>query len=230
MKLEMLSGNGKLIFGLGTGRCGTLSLSTVLDAQYQTNVTHEYGFRLPWNTNNYYLTITLDTIFKQHMGRFVGDVAFWYLPYTERILELFPDAKFICLKRDRQDTIDSQIRCGKTLGTNHFVDATSKHYDHERWPLGNIESRMYRSSFPQYDLPWKEALIKYHDDYYDRAEYFERIYPKNFKIFDMHATLNTEEGQKEMLQFSGVESEFILLGIRIYKEFTGDPNQFKGDK
>ena len=124
--------------GLGSGRCGTLSLSTLLDAQYQVNVTHERGFRLPWNPVDYYLTLTLDSLFKQYMGAWVGDVAYWYLPYVERILQLYPDTKFVCLRRDREETIASQMRCGISLGSMHHVRADSKYYDHKVAPLNSF--------------------------------------------------------------------------------------------
>jgi len=39
----------KLIIGLGTGRCGTMSLSKLLSMQENTIVSHETGTPLPWD-------------------------------------------------------------------------------------------------------------------------------------------------------------------------------------
>ena len=219
----------KLIMGLGSGRCGTNSLAVILDAQFKTNVSHERYFRLTWLPNYYYLNLTLDLIMRNHCGEFVGDVSYYYLPYVDHILDMYPDTKFVCIRRDAEDTIKSQIRSGISLHSNHFTSSNSKYYDHKKWNTDNTESRMYRPSFPQYDLPQEDALRKYVHDYYDKSEYFERVYPNNFKIFGMDSVLNTEKGQLEMFQFCELKSEFVLTGVQVYKEFTGDPNQFKGE-
>jgi hypothetical protein len=222
--------NQKLIIGLGTGRCGTLTLAAVLDAQFRTNITHEAYWRLPWKPINIYLEITLQHIYR-HTADFIGDVSFYYLNYVETILSWIPKTKFVCLQRPREGVIESQMRCGTSLGSNHFTARDSKHFNHERCDLkNNEESRIYRDSFPKYDAPRKEAARMYWDEFFTIAESFQKKYPDNFKIFDMDAALNTIDGQREMLKFSGVNSEYILPKLRVFKKFTGDPDQFKKEK
>ena len=215
-----------LIIGLGTGRCGTLSLAVVLDAQYLTSVTHEVYYKLPWHANYDALKHTLRCIY-MHAGEAVGDAGFYYLPYVEKIIELTKYVKFVCLKRDKDETIDSQLRAGRSLWHMHVVAQNSKYFDPVACDLNNAENRAFRASFPKYDLPLEDAWAKYYDDYYEKAAYFEKVYPGMFKIFDMNSVLNTEDGQYEMLKFVDLKSQFILNNIRIFKEFTGDPDQFK---
>ena len=219
----------RLLIGLGTGRCGTLSLATVLDAQYQASVTHEFNWRLPWIPITSYLNIQLTSIFNLQVGEQVGDVGFYYLPYAEKIINTYPDSRLICLKRDMDDTTASQMRAGESLHHMHVVDEGSKYFDHDKCDLSNLENRIFRNCFPKYDLPEKKAWEQYWKDYYTVAERLQSKYPTNFGIFDMEETLNTADGQNKMLEFAGTKSRFILTHIKVYKEFTGDPNQFKGE-
>ena len=213
-----------LIFGLGSGRCGTLSLATILDAQYTTTVSFEAYYKLPCLPNSDVLNQTLKLI-SLHPGRTIGDVGFYYLYYVPEILKINKNTKFICLKRNKEDTIDSQLRAGRSLGHMHVVDEHSKHFNHDACDLDNEENRIFRASFPKYDLPLEDAWAKYHDDYYEAAAYYEKTYPKEFKVFDMNSALNTIDGQKEMLDFADLGSHFILPNVRIFKPFTGDPDQ-----
>ena len=211
----------KIIMGLGTGRCGTMSLAAILDAQFQYNISHEMYWRLPWIPIRNYLDMVMKCIVTQYPGVVIGDVGFYYLNYVEMILEWADTTKFVCLKRERDGVIDSNTRCGKSLGANHFTSTKSKHWD-SSIDLNRVESRVYRTCFPKFDAPREEAIGMYWDEYYRRAEIWQNKYPDNFKIFDMNATLNTLEGQKAVLKFCGMERGFLLTDTRIYKAFTGE--------
>jgi len=215
-----------LVFGLGSGRCGTLSLAAILDAQYLTTVSFEAYYKLPCTPNRDAVNQTLKLI-SLHPGRTVGDVGFYYLYYVPTILKVNKSTKFICLKRDKEDTIDSQLRAGRSLGAMHVVDEHSKYFNYDACDLNNPENIIFRASFPKYDLPLEDAWAKYYDDYYEAAVFYEKNYPKEFKVFDMNSVLNTMDGQKEMLDFANLGSTFIIPNVRIFKKFTGDPNQFK---
>lgn len=218
----------RLIIGLGTGRCGTLSLSAILDAQYLASITHEVYFKLPWLADYDALKHVIRCL-HMHAGETVGDVGFYYLPYVDKIVQLHNSVKFICLKRDKDETINSQLRACKSLNHMHVVSSRSKHFDSKACDLLNAENRTFRKSFPKYDLPLEDAWAKYWDDYYERADYYEKVYPSIFKVFDMNSVLNTEDGQIEMLEWTELKSQFVLTNVKIFKEFTGDPNQFKGE-
>ena len=52
----------KIIFGLGTGRCGTVSLSHLLNEQSNAYFTHERPFLMPWVFENTYAVAKLKQI------------------------------------------------------------------------------------------------------------------------------------------------------------------------
>ena len=101
-----------VIIGIGTGRCGTLALSVLLNSQPTAKVTHEFNRckNFHWNDSpdqenaeNRY------KIYKSWLNdkiSTVGDVALWSLPYVETFLK-HDDVKIVALKRNRTDTLNS---------------------------------------------------------------------------------------------------------------------------
>jgi len=90
-----------IIIGLGTGRCGTRSMAKFL-TKHGIDATHE-KYRLNWNPEK---QKNIEGI----LDRFKPDVAYYWLPYVEKVIEKYPDAKFICFKRDRNLVIKSYLR------------------------------------------------------------------------------------------------------------------------
>ena len=134
----------------------------------------------------------------------VGDVAFYYLPYVRQILALKPDARFICLKRDRQATVDSYVV--KAEQRNHWVQ-----HDGSRWKLDKWDH-----CYPKYaacDLA--EAIGRYWDDYYRRAAALESDFPLALRIFSMES-LNSAAGQHAIFDFLGLpeDTRRVILGVR----------------
>ncbi len=122
--------------GLGTGRCGTESLSRLLNSQEATYCFHEVnpscaswvsGLDSALNTfselknalnGDRHLTFDFSTnlksnpIYTQFKNdsadiRHVGDVASYYLPHAEAILLSLPQIKILCIERNRVEVINS---------------------------------------------------------------------------------------------------------------------------
>jgi len=165
----------KLTFGIGTGRCGTVSLCQLLNHQEYANFTHEERPLLSWkNSEKKMISLRINKILKRD-GLYVGDIAFFYLPYIETILDIYPDAKIICLKRKKEEVITSYMK--KTKGRNHWV----KHYG-IFW-----EKCEWDKCYPSYKkILKKNALKKYWEDYYSTVDKLLSHYPNSIKIMDMH--------------------------------------------
>jgi len=187
----------KIIIGLGTGRCGTWTLYRLLNAQPGVAVAHE-GFPLPWQVDVGALWYYLVQMFVNFEGDFIGNVSFVWINYIGKLMGNLKDPRCICLRRDREEVVESF--CAHAPNENHWTDPDSKHYRPEVDGAGNV----YSILFPKYDLPKTEAIVRYWNKYYALAEYLAMRYPKNFLLIDMHAALNTEDGQREMLTFAGI--------------------------
>ena len=193
----------RLIFGLGTGRCGTVSLQKFLNFQKNTKISHE-AIVSPWVFNQHYLDQLVNHI-QQYAALYVGDVAFYYLNYVEQILKIYPDAKFICLQRNKQETVKSYLAW--TSDKQHWTHRNSK-----QWKPGKEDK--YDDSYPKYMMPKQEAINAYWDDYYRHAYYLQRQYPQNFKTYSTDQ-LNSREGQIEILSFIGCKPKDMVLNVGI---------------
>jgi len=195
-----------LTFGLGTGRCGTYSLTKLLNAQPNTEIRHE-AFGLPWKQDETKLYNAVQSLFLLDCER-AGDVGYYWLPYVSAVLSDYPDAKFVCLSRAREEVVESFFN--HTPNRNFWTKPDSEHWSKE-WKHTPEDL-----SFPRYDLDKRDALNQYWLDYHKGASGLEFLYPDNFHVFHI-STLNSREGQEEIFDFIGIpESERVFdVGVRI---------------
>jgi hypothetical protein len=193
-----------LVFGVGSGRCGTTSLRLFLDLQRDVSVTHELNFvgirqPMPWQPDLQLARKQLEQLL-QKPTTVKGDIGFYWLPYAEWILAQFPDSRFICLKRNKADTVASYLR--RTAGRNHWLQ-----HNGTRWELDEI----WDMAFPKFNIEDKlEAVSQYWEDYYAAAERLQEEYAHNFRIFSIDA-LNSREGQVAILSFVGIPPSDMIL-------------------
>lgn len=183
-----------IIIGLGTGRCGTVSLANLLNSQRDTSVTHENDrHTMPWIVNE----VLFESAFEkmcQRPGTHIGDVAFFWLPYASKLLEVSNNTvKFVILQRDKQQTCESYDK--KTAGRNHWQVHDGTTYRHD-----NIWDQCY----PKVDssLSRVQAIESYYDQYYNLCSHLPE--ENTFRI-ETHQ-LNDESTCLNMLQFCGFES------------------------
>ncbi len=201
----------QLIFGLGTGRCGTMSLARVLSTLEGFSMLHEgrsecggvvvcpEGERashrvdgnLPWNADRGACRARVDALL-QLPGAVVGDTAFYYLPYVEWLARQYgAAAAFVCLRRERAATVQSFLEF--TPGRNHWMA-----HDGSRWSL----DEQWDDAFPTFECDSKRAAIeRYWDEYYAVAEGLARRIPR-FRIFDVE-DLDTNGGWAAVFEFLG---------------------------
>ena len=161
---------------------------------------HEKPPVLPWNVDSVLLEVRID-YFKANNN--VGDVAFYYLPYLEDLLDNVNGLKVICLKRDREETVESYMK--KTRGRNHWLD-----HEGEKWEKDPVWDKCY----PNYNFESKERAIReYWHEYYDYTEYLSDIYPERVKVYSLDV-LNNEEVQKKMFDFIGVDEPNLQVGLK----------------
>lgn len=186
-----------LVFGVGSGRCGTTSLRLFLDLQRDVSVTHELNFEgirqpMPWQVDRALARQQLDLLL-QKPATIRGDIGFYWLPYVNWLLEEHPDSRFICLQRNKADTVSSYLR--RAGDRNHWLQ-----HDGTRWELDEV----WDKAFPKYVIEDRqEAVAKYWDDYYAVAGRLQRDHARLFRIFPVEA-LNSRAGQGAILSFMGI--------------------------
>ena len=88
-----------VVFGMGTDRCGSASLSYLLNEQEGALVGHELGPVLPWDTKDQAgIQFRWEQLQHQsHLYPVVGDVGVYYLPYIPMLMKSHELVPFINL-------------------------------------------------------------------------------------------------------------------------------------
>ncbi len=186
-----------LVIGLGTGRCGTVSLSQVLAEAFDgAPISHERPPLLPWDAAPAQVEAHLERL-ADAGGDVFGDVAFYYLPHVETIRGWAERrgirARFVCLRRQRQATVQSYLAKVAPYNANHWMS-----HDGSRW-----------RSVPQWDACYPkldhcqgldEALGAYWDLYAEHSDRLARLHPEAFRVFDLEV-LNDSRRLDHLVQF-----------------------------
>jgi hypothetical protein len=187
----------QLIISIGTGRCGSVSLSKFLSAQKHTNVIHEGRIDsekirklIKWKNDDVELFKWLEYLISYDKNKFIGDTGMYFLPYIDKIIQKYPRVKIIVMIRDMDQVVKSYLK--KTEGRNHWNDHNGIGWDlDEKWD----------PCYPTYQISNKEeALKKYWQDYKKETESLELKFPDNLKIWTIN-DLNTSNGKNEILDF-----------------------------
>lgn len=238
-----------IVIGLGTGRSGTASLAKLLNAQQDALCFHEMnpscvrfsGTPRPiLNAIDEFqviidggdpsmMTVDLgrgvaakayDQLCKMPRVGLIGDIAFYYLTYVEAIAARNPNVRFLCLRRDIDETITSWMnksrisrwrskrladRIGAWITRAPYHESRNFWMDHDgsRWQLDPI----WDKCFPKFEATSKpEAIWKYCEFYYAEAE---RIAPQLSGVFRFVETesMQSREYQDGILEFLGVSRE-----------------------
>lgn len=187
----------KLVIGLGSGRCGTVSLRDLL-IHSGFDTTHELEL-MPW-IPDYNLCDEIIAKVLSRKSYFVSDIGYYYLPYISHIIEMYPTVKCVCLQRCIIKVVDSFMKFSK--------------YNYWSIPYINREETEWDKTFPTYqDISKSNGIKLYWSEYYDTVKVLTEKYPDNIRVFDMNETLNTKIGQLKMFEFIGV-SKRVKLGIK----------------
>ncbi len=194
----------RLIVGLGTGRCGTRSLSFFLNNQPDVRVLHEGMLDgqqniFAWQGDDDRILAWLRHLHAADQ-RFVGDIGMYFLPYVELLLENFPDSRFICMQREREQVVHSFLK--HVPEKHHWFDHDGSHWQPSMWD----------ASFPSFDTPDKRACIgRYWDLYAAEIERLARRHPRQLRCFATES-LNSQQGKAAILDFLGYQGRRRLAG------------------
>ena len=205
----------QLIISIGTGRCGSVSLSKFLSAQRLTNIIHEGRIDhkkirklIKWDNDENELFKWLEYLISFDNSKFVGDTGMYFLPYIQKIIQKYPSVKIIVMVREKDQVVKSYLK--KTEGRNHW-----NHHNGIGWDL----DEKWDPCFPNYKLiNKKEALEKYWEEYKLETESLEKKYTNNLKIWSID-DLNTNKGKNEILDFINFNLE-----RKIDREFKHNTN------
>jgi hypothetical protein len=90
-------------------------------------------------------------------NKYVVDVSHWWLPYVENILDMYKNAKFVVIKRNKVDTVRSimSIKGSEKKGAiNHWNDHHGTYWKKNSWD----------KCYPKFnELTLEESISAYYD-------------------------------------------------------------------
>ncbi len=202
----------RIILGMGSGRCGTRSLASLLDLQLGAKVTHEEHPLLMWRSaSKGKIERRLERMLRSREEAVVGDVASFYLPYVEAAIEFDPAIRIVCLRRPREETIQSFCQWldkVHPLPTNHWAKRPAAGWHHE--PI-------WTQIFPQYETTDRlKGIGRYWNEYYERSDELAKKFPEQVRVFDWLDAIGTMEGQREVLSFCGFADGEQVVSLDIH--------------
>lgn len=210
-KIYVIKLNKKtVVFGMGTGRCGTTSLSKLLNSQKNSFVGHELFPILPWDPNKNVFEFKFHQLNHQsHAYDIVGDVGMYYLPYVTSLIHSFKNShniKCIIMERNIDEVVKSYVEKFKIQGNNPL-----QNHDGSRWKLVPD----WDKAFPKYstDLSLEDAISSYCNDYHKLSKILENTHSENVKIFNINS-LNNKKEVYNLLDFVGIKDKNIITNIK----------------
>lgn len=158
----------RLIIGVGTGRCGTKSLTKLLEVQDDTYASHErFGPKVRWNCppNLWPLRLWRDT--KRNEHSVVAEIALYWTSQIGNFLRFADrderEVRIVGLKRDREETIESYKKWRPEVdhwSFHGYRDTKPDDWDH---------------CFPCYDTDSKhEGIGFFWDEVYETIHHWEK--------------------------------------------------------
>jgi len=180
-----------IVIGIGTGRCGTVSLGRLLNLQPDAHITHEKRPLLPWDMEDKKpIKVQLDDLRRrQKRFKFAGDVASAWLPYLPRLFREFTDIKVVGLWRDKEGFVESFMR---------------QSGPRDNWTKGaEVVQPEFCKCFPKYEAKTKEENLGLYWEEYN-ATMFDWEKKGQVKTFPVDM-LNAEESQDVLFDWLGMQ-------------------------
>lgn len=196
---------GRVVLGIGAGRCGSTTLAGILHTIEGAVSTHECPPFLHWEP--------MPAELQFHLRRFelfsrsvplIADCAHWWINSLDHVFDVFPGSKAIGVVRDEDACVRSWMKVSPA-DVNHFVPAHNRIWVPDRWdPL-----------YPHYDLPGearrspalaKEILVRRYI-----AEYNQRLKMLQARLPDRVLLLATED--LDLPSTREKISEFVQLKV-----------------
>ena len=203
-----------IVLGTGIARKETKKIYNFLNSQDNFNFDYESDLKnFSWNNSE---NIIINRIHKLENRLYnntksdksfavTGDVAFYFLPYMELLINNFPFLKFIGTKKSKKSTFNdimydiqthnsifSRIFMFKKKYKNHWLN-----HDGSNWEKDYILDKCY-PKFSDNDL--ESSVNRYIEMYIFELKKIQKKFPKNIKVI-FSDELDSKYGAKKILNF-----------------------------
>jgi hypothetical protein len=212
---KKLPSPGRLVLGLGAGRCGSTSLTALMATIEGGCCTHENPPLIFWEPQDEQVAF--------HMRRFAllrqyfplaFDAAHWWLNVMDRMFAIFPDAKVVGLCRDLEPSVQSfmHVKGRGRNSVNHWVSHDNGIWQPNNWDL----------VYPTYSLPddaqadpdraKADVIRRYVSDYNRDLESLADRFPGRVMLVQTEKLGRTSE-QQRVFDFVGLPGRLTRVHL-----------------
>jgi len=220
-----------ILIGVGTGRCGTLSLSAMLSLLRNSHVTHEYQHS---EICKEWLWMPSSEQERREaagkvIGRYndsesemLGDVAFYHLPYVENLLDMDERVMIVFLEREKDGYVKSALKWfnhTRSYPFSHKIQRMIRGEDTIHTYVSSVDSFMacypkYRLSGDDNDgslnisntrikgLDLSQGYTRYWENYHGAFAGIKEKFPSRVRHLEMKE-LNNDKAMGELVEWLG---------------------------
>jgi hypothetical protein len=219
---------GRVVLGLGAGRCGSTSLTALVAGGAETCATHENPPLLYWPP--------LDVQLGFHLRRFellaqrfalVFDAAHWWLGAVETVFARFPGAALIGLYRDAESCARSflQIKGAGPGSLNHWAPPGNGLWRPSLWDPVYPGYRVPEGAARDPDAAKLAMIRRYVDDYNQRLRTLAERWPARVLLVATES-LGAGATQRQIFEFLGLAATPSTAALNVATVADGD-SQFR---
>lgn len=217
--------SGRLVIGLGPGRCGLHSLSLLLQSRrgaLARCLSTGSDFRLllwsPTEARSRVIRRRLDDLRqmlrRDASARVVADIHYAWLPYARNVAESVPAARIVAMRRDINAVVDSwfhwtEAGSARSLpGCAGFVPVHTNAKHHWQWhDQTSFDFDEWDLTLPKFDdaKDKRAAIETYVRHYYDECDRLVRDFPDTVRLYDCDELFCSAELMADLYRFVGLD-------------------------
>ncbi len=200
----------QLIFSIGSGRCGTGTLTELLNKQKGICAFHEGDF-VPWEKDIVAFYQSIISLINKATERRIATVAFYWKNYLPEIFRDLLNPKVIVLKRAKEKVVESFAAMYRDK--NFWSMPGGKNWDGRN--AGNDPLPLM---FPKYDLSKKDAIAQYWEEYYNDGaiDYYLDKFPRNIMLINSEDLWTCEDAQRAIFKFLDIPKKKMVFDTSIW--------------
>jgi sulfotransferase family protein len=219
---KALSPEGRVVIGIGSGRCGSTTLTRIFSTAAGCCATHENPPLVNWKPapEQTAFHIRRVDILKRYY-RVVFDAAHWWINLLPLLVDRYPELKVVALVRDTQTCVESfsRIRVSPTRHVENWQALGIPACRYSRWSATYPAYEVHTPDGARLGERQSELIRRYVEEYNARVAEVHLSDPDRVLVVATE-TLASAATQRRILGFAGCEGD--LVSRTFNKDTTGD--------
>jgi hypothetical protein len=219
---------GQVLFGVGSGRCGSTSLTALLSTVEDACCTHENPPLIFWHPVEEQVAFHMRRL--KYLAEYfplVADVSHWWLNVLDVGFRHFPEAKVIGMYREVKSCTESFMRI-KRYGRqswNHWAPFGNSIWASHSWDPTYPTFSLTENSEKDPDRVKREAICRYIRLYNDRLIHLSVRFNRNIMLVPTEQ-MNDASMQRRIFDFANVVGCISKINLNVRNVTDGESPKF----